>query len=204
MRHCKQPRRVYKRRAYRPVCFIATEGSVTEPEYFSLFHGRSRYALRIIPARGASAPVNVLRRLQYEIGVQGLRDHDRAWLVVDRDAWPESMLRNILAWVERHRHRGLAVSSPSFEYWLLLHFTQPMQHVTGAECRSALRRYLPGYNKHVDARHFTDERIASARMRARSGMTRMEESVAWTDANGTTVHILVDLLLDDHSAGDGC
>lgn len=78
---------------------IATEGAITEKQYFSMFSRLSpRVHIRILETPGgASAPRSVLDRLrayreEYELGAD-----DVLCLVIDRDRWPDESLSDVAA-----------------------------------------------------------------------------------------------------------
>jgi hypothetical protein len=90
-----------------------------------------------------------------------LSDGDEAWIVIDRDKWPDDALGDVAAWVSRNSAYGLAVSIRRFEDWLRL-------HVEGDA--DALRRYrdfLCGKDKHVPEDFVTKERVLAAVGKAR-------------------------------------
>jgi hypothetical protein len=53
---------------------------------------------------------------------QRLLKTDEAWLAVDKDIWIDSQLQELHQWPQEAQNHGFALSNPSFEYWLLLHF----------------------------------------------------------------------------------
>jgi hypothetical protein len=99
-----------------------------------------------------------------------LRMGDEAWLVVDTDCWTEVQLNELRTWVsqtdERHFRRGLALSDPKFEYWLLLHF-EDSGVVNSKDCTRKLKNHLPRYDKDIEDRDFSQERVQLAISRAR-------------------------------------
>lgn len=73
--------------------------------------------------------------------------YDEVWGVIDVDEHPKLEQARKLA--ENHAI-ALAVSNPCFELWALLHFQDQRAHIDGRKTRTALRRHLPGYDKHLD------------------------------------------------------
>ncbi|MEA3413457.1 MAG: RloB family protein [Pseudomonadota bacterium] len=159
-------RRVGVRR-YRRLIVIATEGSKTEPQYFSLFNNQESvikaYCLR---GRHDSAPPKVLKRMKDYIENSGLQSTDQAWLVVDRDNWTEEQLGQLYHWSEQAENYGFALSNPRFEYWLLLHFEDGSGIAGAQDCADRLNRYVPHYKKGIDPRKFPPEAIEAAIGRA--------------------------------------
>ena len=85
-------------RPYRPVCWVSTEGT-TERDYFRMAvfkdtRASVKYPKDVHPSR--RNPAAVLKRLQKEIGSEGLRKGDEAWIVVDMDNY-EGELGELLA-----------------------------------------------------------------------------------------------------------
>lgn len=125
---------------------------------------------------------------------------DQVWAVFDRDQ--HARFHDACA---QARDTGvrLAVTSPCFELWLLLHFqdwTAPGR--TGDELARALRVHVPDFDKHVDfMKHYADkQRIEAAIRRAE----RLEELARenQTDRNPTsTMYELVRAILANPSRG---
>jgi len=180
-------------RRYKRVFLISCEGSVTEPEYFDFFQ---RHAIiKCLRAKGKSAPQAVLERMNKEFDRTPFRKGDEAWLVVDKDDWNDSQLAALHRWTEEHSvvRRGLAVSNPRFELWLLLHFEEVARPCPGHECTNRLEKHLPGYKKHLDSTTFPCESVGSAIDRAR----KLDQSAAkdWPRQTATTVYRLVEDLV---------
>jgi len=163
-------------RSYRKWLVIGTEGRVTEPEYFTILrvlYPDSDCLLK--PARtsssNCSSPQEVLQSVERWISKNGpLKKSDEAWLVVDKDSWTREQLRELSDWVsEANEHRfgrGLALSDPKFEYWLLLHF-EDTNAANSDDCTRQLKKHLPSYDKHIGDRDFSQQRIQLAISRAR-------------------------------------
>ena len=86
------------------------------------------------------------------------------------------------------------LSNPKFEYWLLLHFEEGTGITSSRDCSDRLKRHLPAYDKGIDARTITPERIDEAIRRAR----RQDNPPCrdWPRAlGGTTVYRLVENIL---------
>lgn len=184
-----QGQRALGERRYKRLFLIATEGAVTEPQYLHAFNSdRAIARVDCLRSGSDSAPSHVLERLAKAVKIERLRKEDQAWLVIDRDDWPEEQLAACAAWVGERRGRGLALSNPNFEYWILLHFEEVQGVVIPADIRRRLRQHLPGYDKHL-TRPFTAEQIAAACARA-EGRDRPATST-WPQHAGSTVYRLV-------------
>lgn len=154
-------------RRYRKLIVIATEGSKTEPQYFSLFNDQELIVkVKCLKGGYASAPPKVLKRMADHLKNSGLQATDEAWLVVDRDNWTEEQLDQLYHWSKQTENYGFALSNPRFEYWLLLHFEDGNGIAGAQDCSDRLKGHLPGYKKGIDPRKFTPDTIDAAISRA--------------------------------------
>lgn len=188
-------RRVASRR-YRKLFIIATEGTVTEKDYFLLLdeiHANIRVAT--VKGDNKSTPQDVLSRMEAYLLDQEFEKEDEAWLVVDQDAWDDKELMVLYKWTQDGGNRGLALSNPKFEYWLLLHFEEGTGLKSTRDCGARLKRHLPDYRKRVDKSKFNRENIVLATERARKrDKPRCKD---WPRQFGqTTVYRLVQRILD--------
>lgn len=188
-------RRIGTRR-YRRLFIIASEGTVTERDYFLLldeFHANIRVAT--VKGDHKSSPQDVLNRMEAYLLVQEIEKDDEAWLVVDQDAWDDKELMTLYTWTQAGSNRGLALSNPKFEYWLLLHFEEGTGLRNTRDCGVRLKRHLPDYRKRIDRSKFTRENIVLATERAnRRDKPKCKD---WPRQFGqTTVYRLVQRILD--------
>jgi hypothetical protein len=183
--------RPFGTKRYERFYLIAVEGSVTEPGYFDLFDG-GVIRVECLYANGESAPPLVLKRMKSRIDRVSMRPGDEAWLVVDKDRWTDGQLNELHTWTQEPHtvKRGLAVSNPKFELWLLLHF----EDVAGQQsCSTRLKTHVPGYDKAISGVDFTDERMREAVRRAKEHDTPPCRD--WPRTTGTTVYRLVESLM---------
>jgi len=112
---------------------IATEGRITEKQYFSLFRNR-RVQVKVIPTGedNKSSPEYVLRRLKDFRQEHDLEVNDELWLMIDVDRWKEKKLSSVTKEAKASGFK-LAVSNPCFETWLLCHYILPT--VATASCQ---------------------------------------------------------------------
>lgn len=185
-------RRNYQRkkgkRRLKKMFLLSTEGTVTEPQYFSGFNSDTTVLhVRVIRNRGSS-PEKVLREMKRYLQEQDLQKDDEAWLVVDTDNWTDAQLTSLHQWSQKDRRYGFAVSNPMFEYWLLLHFEDGNGITSPQNCITRLKRHLPNYDKGI---HRDDvlSRIADAIHRAERKDTPACSD--WPHNTGTTVYRLV-------------
>lgn len=191
-------RRLFSRplgqRRYRKLFLVAVEGSKTEPQYFSILNfGQAIIKVECIPGGDASSPPQVLARLKTRIRKSELLKSDEAWLVVDKDDWSDEQLVPLFEWSLEDERFGFALSNPKFEYWLLLHFEDSTVG-SSRECSERLARHLPDYQKSIDGRRFTSDRINSAIVRARQ--RDRPPCADWPRACGTTVYRLVERIVE--------
>jgi hypothetical protein len=188
----KFQRRLGERR-YRKMFVLATEGTITEPQYFTLFNSQvSIVYVNCLRAKHDSSPPLVLKRMEAYLKAKGLGKTDQAWLVVDKDQWTDAQLEVLGKWAKKHANYGMALSNPRFEYWLLLHF-EDGNKVTSSSCDKRLRKYLPDYDKGIDIRKISVDMINDAIIRAKKRDT--PPCTDWPNTTGSTVYRLVENIL---------
>jgi len=169
---------------------ISVEGAVTEQQYFKMFNDdNSIITIECINNNSRSSPKDVLSELKKKLNKTELRKGDEAWLVVDKDQWPDGHLNELFKWTEEKSNYYFALSNPNFEYWLLLHFEDPSGHKTAKACTEKLKRYLPNYNKSIPISRFTEDRIRAAVKRAEQ--QDVPQCKDWPKNSGTTVYRLI-------------
>lgn len=124
---------------------------------------------------------------------EGLKKSDEAWLVVDKDAWPEDQLRQLMAWEQKKENYGFALSNPNFEYWLLLHFEDGKGSLSASECLNRLKKHLPNYHKEIDTKRITRDHIDQAILRAK--LQKADNAGVLSQVCRTTVYRLVERIL---------
>ena len=83
-------------RRYRNRLLVATEGSMTEPQYFKLLNSRSaNYVIDCISSGTKSSPNQVLKRMRKRQSEATLRPGDAAWIVIDKDNWNDEQLKQL-------------------------------------------------------------------------------------------------------------
>jgi len=138
---------------------VVTEGTVTEPVYFSLLLRELQLSLVRIKVQpgDASDPRHVIETAAREAkeqerkarkGLLGLTDplrFDQVWAVIDTDVAVRMGSWNDVQQLARARKVSLAYSTPCFEFWLLLHlagFTTRSDLHNGAAAKSAVKEAL--------------------------------------------------------------
>ena len=182
-------------RRYRKLFVIAVEGVKTEPQYFDIFNDQNSVIhLKCLDSKHKSSAQQVLKRMREYLKQEGLRDEDEAWLVVDKDRNSDNKLSDLCDWSNEKDNYGFALSNPKFEYWLLLHFEDGTGIASSRDCSDRLKRHLPGYDKGIDTRKITRDRIEEAIRRAR--LRDNPPCADWPRAlGGTTVYKLVENIL---------
>jgi hypothetical protein len=133
---------------------------VTEPEYlraYTAHHRNPRVQVVIDPGEGVPRTlVEKAKQRKHAAEAEARRQKDdnlafdEVWCVHDIDDHPKLDEARVMA---RDNGIELAVSNPSFELWLILHFRDN----PGAQHRdrmvAILKDLLPGYDKHVEFGH---------------------------------------------------
>jgi alcohol dehydrogenase class IV len=138
---------------------IVTEGTVTEPIYFSLLICElqlSTVKIKVMPGVH-SDPRHVIRTAYAESQLQMRRaktdslaidepaKFDHVWAVIDTDVAVRQNFWNEVQQLAKARRISLAHSTPCFEYWLLMHiveFTTRTDLVDGDAAKSAVKHAL--------------------------------------------------------------
>jgi hypothetical protein len=187
-------RRPLGERRYRKLFVIAVEGVKTEPQYFEFLNNlNSNIWIYCVKGKRSSSPPQVLGRMTEYLREKELMESDEAWLVVDRDSWTEDQLQLLHNWTSTSNNYGFALSNPTFEYWLLLHFEDASGISNSSNCLERLRRYLPDYDKGINTRKITRQMIEEAIGRAKH--RDFPPCSDWPRNVGTTVYKLVQNLL---------
>jgi len=190
-------------RPQRRLFLIATEGEKTEPQYFNLkvFTDSAEKSIKIevIPHHTDSAPSDVLKRMKKVLNEYirecKIRRDDYAWIIIDKDNWSTGAIDQIFEWSQEHPNRGVAVSNPKFEFWLLLHFNNGDGIISSQKCSEALQRSCPDYKKDcIPLGKFKRENILNAIQRAKQ--LDNPPCPKWPKNTGTTVYRLVEKLLE--------
>jgi len=151
---------------------IVTEGEVTEPAYFKEVRGMlaSLTVELVTHGAGAGDPSVLARKAlalrkerrqkarDRELRLGQLEDFDELWIVFDTDVIDSAKLSTGLRFAKRNGVK-IAASTPSFEFWLLLHYCrttkcfEKCEHVVAAlekemqqdysKTKSAARKLMP-------------------------------------------------------------
>ena len=156
-------------REFRKYFLLATEGSVTEPEYIDKIKRRNTaIQVRCIPrSPGRSAPRHVLEDMKRFLRENSAKENYEVWLIIDRDDWRAEEILELNDWAASRDEYNLAISAPSFEYWVLLHYEEGVNCPGKAAIKSKLEKHIPNYDKHVNNVNFKEEMIRDAIRRGR-------------------------------------
>ena len=148
------------------VIVIAAEGEVTEPEYFQHLNSMSKTAHFDVVANfgNGSSPRAVLARMEAYLKDFSLGEDGEAWIVLDRDKWPDEAIESIRKWTQKNKEGKyhFAVSERRFENWLKL-------HVEGdAAAQKEYHSMLCGQEKHILDGFVTKERVLHAMRKAKA------------------------------------
>lgn len=191
----------------RNALLICAEGD-TERDYFKGLRSSLRIPrdmLYVAGDEGTSAK-NIAQYLckARKGNVRGLPDvaYDQLWGVVDtewKDEWKGHAARPAALPAGNRQKRSpilWAISSSSFERWLLLHFESCPPQLDAHDSAMRVGRFLPGY--HADAKRLSRDQIDV--LLDRTG-TALENAQLWrlrceTPDNFTDVDLLVQTILD--------
>lgn len=139
-----------------PLLLVVCEGEVTEPQYlrgFARAQGANTVRLRVVaPGGDPRALVEHAVELRDQAAGRAAREgdathiYDEVWCVFDVDDHARLATARELA---DRTAIGLAVSNPSFELWLILHFRNQSAHLTSKRAAEILRKHIRDYHKHV-------------------------------------------------------
>lgn len=182
---------------YKKLFVIAVEGAKTEQQYFAIlknWHRHSVVHVELLRGKHDSSPSGVLRRMEGRLRQEQLKASDEAWLVIDRDQWPNRQLAELHAWSQGRGNYGFALSNPKFEYWLLLHFEDGTGIRTASQCSNQLKKHIPDYDKGIDTHKIPLNKIKDAIRRAKA--RDKPPCIDWPRApGGTTVYKLVENII---------
>ena len=174
---------------------ISCEGTVTEREYLDRLQAVCWYGvtLDILSNQGGTSPVQVLERIR-NYG-KTLSPGDELWCVVDKDQWTNEQFEELLRWKAEPSpiYRGIALSNPKFELWLLAHFRDLPATCGPSECERLLAEFLPDGGKHIVPAVFNRETMEAAVAHA---TTTCPCGSLPFDFTGTNVWELVRRILD--------
>lgn len=163
----------------RKTFLIVTEGEESEPNYFNALRGRLLLTnLEVHVHHPEGTDPKTLTDEAIRLDKQRRREakrgygvaYDEVWVVYDLEKSHDERRRLHKGQQSRQKAHGIsvAISDPSFEFWLLLHFeftTRPFD-----DCKAVIKRlkkHLPEYDKASNVAAGVLERTAEAIRNAR-------------------------------------
>lgn len=155
-------------RETRPPILIVCEGGKTEPNYFN---GFTRFydltSVQVVIVGGDKSGITPKKVVEYakdRHNKPDCRDLDienkNVWCVFDRDKHDY-----FFEALQQAKDNGFGVgfSNPSFELWLLLHFSYQTAHIERDKVTSKLKKHIPKYEKNMgDIFEVTIEKLEDA------------------------------------------
>lgn len=186
---------------------IVCEGEVTEPCYFRALKDELRsntMEIKIVPSSQTkgSSPKNLLEyaKEEYKRALNIRNKYDLIYCVFDKDNHStfDKTVRDIK---EQGGEFQSAISIPSFEYWLLLHYVYTDRPFScSSEVENELAKYLGKYSKTYSKNKQDAEKLfretVSYRTQAIENAKKVEKS--GVTAPKTTVHKLVEYLMSEN------
>lgn len=196
-------RRTQGSRPYKSLFAIIVEGQ-TELQYFTMPIFRDRNVkVEVRPGKQQDPPAltRAADDLLTSLKRSGtLRAGDQAWIVLDKDDWSDAQLAEVFHWANSRPDRGVGLTIPQFEYWLLLHYEDVKGKNSQKEVLNALRCHAPNYQKAATLA-FSAEEVSQAIERAAARVpdpivshSELDEDLGAGTA-ATTVHFLAEHLL---------
>jgi hypothetical protein len=197
-------RKVANRELYDKV-LIVCEGEKTEPFYIEALRDHFQLATAniYIDPNSDSSPTSVVAYAKKLVEEHKYDSFDRVFCVIDRDRHADfdKAIAQIAGFKSKTTTMEAIVSTPCFEYWILLHFvyTTKIFGVSGdSPCqeliRDELRTYISEYQK-------ADAAILTSIVQGQLGTAIANSKRAYEEAsrNGTdnplsTMHVLVEYL----------
>ncbi len=178
---------------------IATEGRITEKQYFAQFRNR-RVQVKVIPTGedNKSSPEYILRRLKDFRQEYDLKADDELWLMIDVDRWKDKKLKSV---TKEAKDSGfqLAVSNPCFETWLLCHYILPTirtstcKKITEQLSDELKKLHDTGYNKAKLNTDYFKPYVKQALQNAKQ--LDIHPNSRWLNQVGTHVYKVVEQLI---------
>lgn len=148
---------------------VATEGKVTERRYVSSLRARFRIPNEAIDIvrHDSTDPLGIVRALGAEVHKQKsakkfqVNAGDQAWAIFDVDEHRQVNEENFTKALALGQKIGahFALSNPSFELWILLHFRYHSANIDRHTAVREVRKHLPDYDKTLP--HDEAQKLAS-------------------------------------------
>lgn len=183
MRYRPSPRRFTRDRyllPYRRNFIIVPEGEKTEKSYLQHVHRELDIrTCNLIFARTGGSIRSLIKCAEKNEKKVKPESGDTIWIVLDYDPeshFPEQFVE-LAAWENKKNYHHVAISSPRFEIWLLMHTMSLSDAKKIVDSDSAVEQILPGFKQFTRCKHrFDKATILSAVERARKSQYPTSES----------------------------
>jgi hypothetical protein len=112
---------------------------------------------------------------------------------LDCDVLTDANINSLQKWQKidnKSAKQEVGITSPMFEYWLILHFECPNKELNKQQCLTELKKCIPKYKKPFKKCNFTRNQIQNA---VKNGS--MKEISLGQRKNGTNLHLLLQDLI---------
>lgn len=165
-------RRKENRASYRRNFFFVTEGVASEQAYLKIVWNRLQLRERCTPRychRNSGIPAMLTKAREVEEGDLFKPGRgDEIWIILDHDEqshFPEQF-ESLAEWEDQKPYRHVAISSPRFEFWLLLHVDE-QPHRDKCKSDDYMQQRIPNFkNLPIGTTAITADRIRAAMKRA--------------------------------------
>lgn len=190
------------------IILIVCEGTNTEPDYFNEMRKSLRLSTVQVEIVGDCCDSDPVPIVNYALDAKRKRDalvkrgtsdpaYDYIWCVMDvENPIHRTTLNDALNIASGHSYLNIALSNPSFEYWLLLHFTETTRiFANAAEVTRELENFDPNYrrNKKISDYELLFSKTEEAIERAER-ILKNHESDEFAPNPSTLVHRLVKII----------
>lgn len=183
---------------------VVCEGKNTEPQYINglaRFHRNAILQITIPPEQGdPKRLVELAKQYTEEAAMRARRSRDEnlrfdeTWCVYDKDDHERFGEACRMA---RANGFGLAISNPSFELWLLLHFRESPGRQHRDKLKAILAREVAGYDKTIDFTFYADKLGAAGGRAKRIHDEAVRDGEKDFDNPSTTMFYLVGSMLKE-------
>ena len=147
----KKNRRPFTQRKRSERILIVVEGSECEPRYFRALRLQWRLSsIHVVPCAKGTDPRSIVRYAKDELAKAHMEKapFKDVWVVFDHERHGDNPLLLQAMDMARGNSIKVALSNPSFEYWLILHFIHTTALMLNASAAIAiLKQFIPNYEK---------------------------------------------------------
>lgn len=173
------------------------EGQKTEPAYFGLLKQQCNdVSILLHTSTTRTDPRQILGRAKRYIKKNPLGKNEEIWIVVDVDKREKDTFISLFEWDNESKKHGVAISNPSFEYWLLLHYDPGDCIQSLNDCINRLRQYLPNYKK--NNLNLNQIEVLNIKRAISNAKTKHQHCHDWHIDNYSTVYLLVDKIIEEN------